>query len=118
GGERLDGVGATDRLHACFGEAEVLHLALPNQFLHGSRHVFDGHVRVNPMLIEQVDTLDLEPLERALGGLLDVVWATVQARRTLHPAGIQIRTEVKPEFGADDYLLAERSESLAHELFV
>jgi hypothetical protein len=65
-GDRLDGVRAANRLHARFGKAEVLDLALLNQFLHRARHVFDGHVRVNPVLIEQVDGLDLEPLERAL----------------------------------------------------
>ena len=59
GSDRLDGVGATDRLHSCFRKAEVLHLAFPNQVLHRSRHVFDGHVRVNAVLIEQIDGLDL-----------------------------------------------------------
>ncbi len=52
---RLDGVRAADRLHARFGKAEVLHLACLNQFLHRSRHVFDRHVRVNAVLIEQID---------------------------------------------------------------
>ena len=37
GGDRLDGVGATDRLRARLGQAEVLHLALLNQFLDGRR---------------------------------------------------------------------------------
>ena len=78
-GDRLDGVGATDRLHARFGEAEVLDLASLNQILHRSRHVFDRHVRVDAVLIEQVDGVDLEPLERALGDLLDVLRPAVQA---------------------------------------
>ena len=54
-GDRLDSVCAADRLHSCFGKAEVLDLAFLNQVLHRSGHVFDRHVRVNPMLIEQVD---------------------------------------------------------------
>ncbi len=83
---RLDCVCATDGLHARFGKAEVLDLAFLNQVLHRSRYVFDGHVRVNPMLIEQVDDINLEPLERALDGLLDVLRPAVQTRRTLHPA--------------------------------
>jgi hypothetical protein len=41
----------------------VLDLAVLNQLLHGSRHVFDGLVRVDAVLVEQVDGLDLEPLE-------------------------------------------------------
>ena len=67
------------------------------------------------MLIEQVDGLDLEPLERALDGLLDVLRPAVQARRT----GPRIAaTEVEPELGGDHHLLAEGSEGFAHEFFV
>src|ERR1700730_3655659 len=118
GSERLDCVCATDRLHACFRKAEVLDLTLLDQVLHRAGDVFDRHVRVNPVLIEQVDDIDFEPLERALDSLLDVLRPTVQARSTLHPTGIEVRIEVKPELGGDHYLIAEGSEGFAHELFV
>ena len=93
-------------------------LAPLDQFLHRSRYVFDRHVRVNPVLIEQVDSLDLESRKRALDGLLDVLRPAIQSRRTLHSAGIEIRTHVEPEFGGDHHLLAERSKCLAQKLFV
>ena len=80
GGDRLDGVGATDRLHARLGEAEVLDLARLDQLLHRPGHVLDGHVRVDAVLIEQVDGIDPEPLERALDDLLDVLRPAVQAQ--------------------------------------
>ena len=66
----LDRVRATDRLCSSLGKAEVLDLTLVNQVLHRSRHVFDRHVRVNTMLIVQVDDIGFESLERALRGLL------------------------------------------------
>jgi hypothetical protein len=53
----------TNRLRARLGESEVLHLARLNQFLHSTGDVFDGHVRVNPVLIKQIDHLNLEPLQ-------------------------------------------------------
>ena len=112
--DRLDGVGATDRLHACFGEAEVLDLAFLNQVLHRSRHVLDRHVRVDAVLIEQVDGIDLEPLERGLGDLLDVLRPAVQA----DPARPAVGIELEPELGGDHHLLAERGEGFAHELLV
>ena len=65
-------------LHPCFGKAEVLHLALLNQFFHRSRNVFDRHVGVNAVLIEQVDDIGLQALERGLGDFLDVFWPAVQ----------------------------------------
>ena len=77
--DRLDRVRATDRLRSCFGKAEVLDLAFLNQVLHRSRHVFDRHVRVDTVLVEQIDGVDLEPLERGLGDLLDVLRPAIQA---------------------------------------
>src|ERR1019366_402770 len=113
--DRLDCVCATDGLHSCFGKAEVLDLAFLNQVLHRSSDVFDRHVRVDPMLIEQVDDINLESLERALGGLLDVLWPAVQTRRS---RPIIAAAQVESEFGGDHHSVTEGSESFAHQLFV
>ena len=64
------------------------------------------------MLIEQVDDVDLEPLERSLGDLLDVLRPAVQA------ALLAFRANLEPELGGDHHLLAEGSERFAHEFFV
>ena len=77
--DRLDCVCATDGLHAGFRESEVLHLALLDQVLHGSGDVFDRHVRIDTVLIEQVDDIGPEALERGLGDFLDVLWTAVQS---------------------------------------
>ena len=50
----------------------------PNQVLYRSRHVFDWHIRINPVLIEQIDSIGLESLERALGDLPDMLWSTIK----------------------------------------
>ena len=50
----------SDRLHACFGKAEVLDLPRLNQLFHSASHVFDRHLGIDTMLIEQIDALDLE----------------------------------------------------------
>ena len=51
------------------GQAEVLDLALLDQVLHRAGHVLDRHVRVDAVLIEQVDRVDLQPLRASLGDL-------------------------------------------------
>ena len=56
-------------MRARFGQAEMLDLALPDQVLHGARDVFDRNVRVDAVLIEQVDDIGPEPLERGVGDL-------------------------------------------------
>ena len=92
----------------------MLNFAFLDQVLHRSRYVFDRHVRVDTVLIEQVDGIDRESLERPLRDLLDVLWPTIQAD-PLRPA---VGIEFEPELGGDRHLPTERSEGFAHEFFV
>ena len=63
------------------------------------------------MLVEQVNRLDLEPPERGVHDLLDVLWRAVQ------PA-LLAAVPIEAELGGDDHLPAKRREGLAEELFV
>ena len=54
---------ASDRRCGCFGHAEVLDLAGLDEFFDGSGDFFDGYVRVDSVLVEQVDRVDTESLE-------------------------------------------------------
>src|SRR5579884_3858169 len=62
--DRMYRVGATDGLYASLGKAEVLDLAFLDKFLHGSGDVFDGHIRIDAVLIEKIDHISLQALER------------------------------------------------------
>src|SRR5262245_60785186 len=112
--DRLDRMCATNRLRSCFRKAEVFHLTLLNQVLHRSRHVFNWHVRVNTVLIEQINGLDLESLERGLGDLLDVLWPTIQP----HPTRLSVGLKFESELRGYHHLPAEGGERFAHEFFV
>ncbi len=105
---------ATNRLRTSFRQAEVLELACLNQLFHCACDVFDGHVRVKTVLIEQINRLYLEPLERGLGDLLDMLWPTIQPYEARRPIGIKF----EPELGGYHHLPAERSEGFADEFFV
>ena len=48
----------TNRLHARFGQPEVFDLAFADPILHA--HLVDRDVRVDPVLIEEIDPFDLE----------------------------------------------------------
>src|SRR5262249_3587297 len=104
-GDRLDGVRAPNGLHSRFGKAEVLNLALLNQVLHRSRYVLDGNVRVYTVLIEQIDDIGPEPLERGFGHLLDMFRTAVQPGLF---AGLRI--EFEAELRCNHDFLAHRSE--------
>jgi len=44
-----------DRLHSWLRKSEMLHLAFVNQFLPRTSYIFNRHVGINTMLIEQID---------------------------------------------------------------
>jgi hypothetical protein len=104
---------ATDRLHSSLRKAKVLYLARLNQILHRSGHVFDRHVRVNTVLIEQINDISPESFERGIGDLLDVLGAAIQS--CLFAC---VRVEFETELGSDHHSVAERSKGLADQLFI
>ena len=63
---------APDRLRACCRQPDMLHLPLRDQFLHRAGDFLDRRRGIDPMLIEQIDHLRLEPLERSVRHFLDV----------------------------------------------
>jgi hypothetical protein len=106
------GVRAPDRLHARLGKPEVLDLAFLDQLPDRAGDVFDRHVRVDAVLVEQIDRVDLEPLERALDGLFDVL------RPAVEPPLLPLRVELEAELGRDHNLFAHWRKSFANEFFV
>ena len=56
----LDRVRATDGLRGSFRQPEMAHLACGDEVLHGASDLLDGHIRVDPVLVEEVDGVDAE----------------------------------------------------------
>ena len=74
--------------------------------------LFDRDVGVDAVLVQQIDRVDSEALQRTLGGLLDVL-----GRGYLADV-LAVSIEQVREFGGDHHLAAERSEGLAHKFLV
>ena len=79
GGDRLHGMGAAERLDARLRQAEVPDLALGDQVVDGAGHILDRHVRIDPVLVKEVDRLDAEALQRAVDRLADALGPAVDA---------------------------------------
>ena len=92
----------------------MLHLTLLNQVLHRSGDVFDGHVRVNSVLVVEINDVSLEPLERALGCFLDVLWPAIEGS----PLASLLRIRRPAELRCVHHLIAEWSKRFAHQFFV
>jgi hypothetical protein len=48
-----------------------------NQILHSARNIFDRNIQVDPMLVEQIDGINPETLDRLFCNLLDVLGPAV-----------------------------------------
>ena len=90
----------------------MLHLAFVDQCLDGASDVFDGHVRIDAVLVQKVDGLDPEPPERALDALSNVLGTAVES--TLAP----IALDLEPELGRDYHLISKRGQRIAHQFLV
>src|SRR5436189_1088218 len=88
---RLNSVGAADRRGSCLRQAEVLDFALRNEVLDGTSDVFDRHVRVNAMLIEEVDSIGPQPSQRRVSDRTDVRRTAVETR---HLAVLDVEPEL------------------------
>jgi len=86
-------------------------LAGRDQILHRARDVFDGNVRIDAVLIVEVDHLDAETLERFIGDLPDMFGAAVEAL-------LLAVDDIETELGRDHDLVADRRQRLAHDFFV
>src|SRR5690349_4351932 len=102
-------MGAPDRLRAGLREAEMFHLAALNQLLYRARDLLDRHVRIDAMLVQQIDGVQFQPLERTIDDLPDVLGPAVEVWKCLH---------VESELRRDDHLAAYRGEGFAQELFI
>src|SRR5450432_3225915 len=111
----LYGVGSTDRLCGCFGHSEMLDLTGLDQFLDRAGGVLDGHIRVDAVLIEQVDGFELEPQQGAFHGLLDVFGLTVNSGGSRL---VIFARQIEAELGGNDHLPAEWGQGLPHQFLV
>ena len=69
---------AAERLHARFRKSEVLHLAFADQAFDRAGDVLDRHLGIDAVLVEEIDPIGLEPLQRRVGDLAYGRWPTVQ----------------------------------------
>src|SRR5690242_20473395 len=103
-------MGPSNGLSTRFRHAKVLHLACSNQFLHGARDVFNRYIRIDAVLIKQVDAIGSQTFQRSLHVSSDVFWAAV------HPTGWLAFFEAKLRRNYN--LVAEGFQRLAHKFLI
>src|SRR5688572_9247730 len=106
-------MGASDRLNARFRKTEVLYFSLSYQFLHGTGHVLHWDGGVHAVLVEQVNAVSSQSLERSVGDFFDVLGTAIEANRI---AGGRIN--LPPELGRDDHPIPDGLQRLPDKFLV
>ena len=89
-------------------------LPLLHELLDGAGHVLDRHLRIDPVLVEEIDAVDAQALQRRLGHGLDVLGPAVEADPPRTAVGIELEAELR----GDDDLAAKRLERFADQPLV
>lgn len=105
-------MGAADRPGACFRETEMPDLAFSDQCLDRAGDILDRSIGVDAVLVEEIDDIGLQTLQRLVGH------GAYLLRAAVHAALAAIGIEVETEFRGDHHLLAKGGEGLSQKLFV
>lgn len=92
----------------------MFYLAFSDQVFDCARDLFDGHRRIDTVLVEQIDTVGAQALQRGVSHCADMLWSTVEAS----PSGAGNQVDVETEFGGDHHLVADWLQGLAEQLFI
>ena len=88
-------------------KTEMPDLALLNQFFNCSRHIFNRHGGVNPVLIKELNAVSVQPFQRLLNYLADMLRFAVEANGAI---------DGKAEFGSDGNVVAKGCQRFANQL--
>src|SRR5207247_1991813 len=112
GGDGMDLGSAADGLGGGLGESQKTHLALGNQLAHGANGFFDGCLRVNAVLIVEVNNFHAQPFEAGVAAGANVFGPAIDANEA---AG---RVTDVAKFGGQHDLAAPAAHGLADKDFV
>ena len=114
GRDRLDRMGAANGPGTGLGQAEMADLALGDQVADGAGNVLDRHGRIDAVLIEQVDPVGAQALQRGFGHGLDMGGRLLVPPRRPPVSG----SMSKPELGRDHHPVADGMKGLAQQFLV
>ena len=103
-------MGAADGLGTRLGEPKVMHLSLINKILDGTRYLLNRDVGINAVLVEQVNPVGAQPLQRFLCNLANILRAAIKA--------ITGPSVFKPELGCNDDLVADGGKRLTKQFLI
>ena len=101
----MDGVRAADRLRRRLGKPDVVDLSGVDQLRHRADGLLDRHVRIDAVLVVEVDVVDAEPPQRAVDRSAHVLGGAVDGADRRHVARNGV-VKPAPELGRDHVFVA------------
>src|SRR5665213_1885820 len=102
-----------DRRGACLRQAEVSYLPGGDQISYRTCDVFDRYRRIDPMLIEEINYVRLQALERCVGDGFHVLRPAVKSFD-----GTVVRTDVESELCSDADLIPYGRQCLGEQYLI
>src|SRR6266581_8315289 len=93
------------------GQTPVQNLALRHQILNCAGHILDRYLRVDAVLVDEVNAVSPEPLEHPIHSLLYVVRLAVEPHFEATGLGIYVPAELR----RDHHVIAERCDALTQD---
>ncbi len=91
---------------------KVLDLAFADQVFHHPCDVPDRHVRVDTVMVERIDVIGFQSIQRTLDSNPEMLGATVEYLLFI------VVAEGEAELGGDHHLIAHRRQGFDHHLLV
>lgn len=110
--DRLHRVSSPNGLRTGFRQAEILYFPFADQWLHRTGHLLDRHLGIDAVLIQQIDRLYPQALQRTFHRPANMLRTAVQ-----HLLPRRLR-QIETEFGGDDDPIAHRRQRFAQQLLV
>src|SRR6266567_4618453 len=104
---------ASDTIGAGFGQSEITQLAGANQLRHRAYGFFDRRLRIDPMLIIEIDAINAEPAQARFAGLLHILRFPVNPAKTW-----RIRVAQDSELCRDNNAMAFAANSASEKLLI
>jgi hypothetical protein len=109
---KISASGSADGGRGRFGKAEVADFAHLDQRGHGTDSLLDRNLRIDAVLIVEIDDVDLEPLEAGIDGVKYVLPVAAHAEE------LALRAADVAELRGQEHILAAARDRLSDQLLV
>src|SRR5205085_5857616 len=109
----MHGMRPPDGVRTCFGQTEIAHLAGANQLSHRTNGFFNRCLRIDPMLVIEVDAIKTEPAQTRFARLLHVLRFAANSAKTR-----RVWVAQDSELRRDDNSMAFAANSASEQLLI